>query len=62
MKDCKLATLICLHEKDTTTDSEYFSPISHLPFLSKIIEKVIHDQTINYHFLDSIHGIPLSHV
>ena len=47
-KDCKLAKLKPLYKKGTKTDPENFRPISLLAIVSKIIEKVIHDQTMNY--------------
>ena len=47
-KDCKLARLKLLHKKDTKTDPKNFRLISLLPIVSKIIEKVIHNQTMEY--------------
>ena len=47
-KDCKVAKLKPLYKKGTKTDPKNFRPISLLPIVSKIIEKVIHDQTMNY--------------
>ena len=47
-KDCKVAKLKLLYKKGTKTDPINFRPISLLPIVSKIIEKVIHDQTMNY--------------
>ena len=47
-KDCKVAKLKLLYKKGTKTDPINFRPISLLPIASKIIEKVIHDQTMNY--------------
>ena len=35
-------------KKSTKTDPKNFSQISLLPIVSKIIEKIKHDQTINY--------------
>ena len=46
-KDCKVAKLKPLYEKGTKTDPKTFRPISLLPIVSKIIEKVIHNQTMN---------------
>ena len=43
--DCQIAKLKPLFEKGSTTDPINYRPISLLPFISKIIEKVIHDQT-----------------
>ena len=47
-KDCKVAKLKPLYKKGTKTDPKNFRPISLLPIVSKIIGKVIHDQTMNY--------------
>ena len=47
-KDCKVAKLKPLYKKGTKTDPNNFRPISLLPIVSKIIEKVIHDHTMNY--------------
>ena len=47
-KDCKVAKLKPLSKKGTKTDPKNFRSISLLPMVSKIIEKVIHDQTMNY--------------
>ena len=47
-KDCKVAKPKPLYKKGNKTDTKNFRPISLLPIISKIIEKVIHDQTINY--------------
>ena len=47
-KDCKVAKLKPLYKKGTKTDPNNFRPISLLPIVSKIIKKVIHDQTMNY--------------
>jgi len=45
---CKLAKLRPLFKKGPTTDPKNYRPISLLPLVSKIIEKVIHDQTVKY--------------
>ena len=47
-KDCKVAKLKPLHKKGTKTDPKNFRPISLLPIVSKIFEKVIHEQTMEY--------------
>ena len=47
-KDCKVAKLKPLYKKGTKTDPKTFRPISLLPIVSKIFEKVIHDQTMEY--------------
>ena len=48
MNDCELAKLKPLYEKGTKTDLINFSPITLLPIVSKIIEKVMYDQTMEY--------------
>ena len=48
LKDCKVVKLKLLYKKGTKTDPNKFRPISVLPMVSRIIEKVIHDQTMNY--------------
>ena len=47
-KDCNVAKLKPLYRKGTKTNSKSFRPIFLLPIVSKIVEKVIHDQTMNY--------------
>ena len=47
-KDCKVAKVKPLHKKSTSTDPKMFRSISLLPIVSKIIEKVVHDRTMNY--------------
>ena len=47
-KDCKVAKLKHLYKKGTKTDPKNFGPISLLPIVSKIMEKVMHNQTMNY--------------
>ena len=47
-KDCKAAKLKTLYKKGTKTDPKNFRPISLLPIVSKIFEKVIHEQTMEY--------------
>ena len=42
---CKIAKLKPLYKKGCKTDPQNYRPISILPALSKIIERVIHDQT-----------------
>ena len=46
--DCKLAKLKPLYKKRSKTDPKKYRPISLLPIVSKIIEKIIHDQTMEY--------------
>ena len=47
-KNCKVAKLKPLYKKGTKTDPKNFRPISLLPIVSKMFEKVIHEQTIEY--------------
>ena len=47
-KDCKVGNLKPLYKKDTYTDPKNFRSSSLILIVSKIIEKVIHDQTVNY--------------
>ena len=46
--ECKHAKLKPLFKKGTTTNPKNYRPISLLPLISKIIEKIIHDQTQNF--------------
>ena len=48
LKDCKLVKLKPLYKKGTKTDPKNFRPISLLPVVSKIFEKVMHSKTIEY--------------
>ena len=45
-KDCKLGKLKHLYKKVTKTDTKKFRPL--LRIVSKVIEKVIHDKTLDY--------------
>ena len=47
-KDCKIAKLVPLHKKGSKTDPKNYRPISLLPLLSKIFEKVVHQQMQNF--------------
>ena len=47
-RDCKVEKLNPVYNKGTKTDPKNSRPISLLPIVSKIVEKVIHDQTMNY--------------
>ena len=49
--DCKIAKLKPLYKKEAKTKPKNYRPISLLPLISKVIEKVIHNQTQN--FLDT---------
>ena len=46
-KDCKLAKLKLLYKNGTKTDHQKFRPISLLPIVPKIIDKVIKCQTMD---------------
>ena len=43
--DCKIAKLKPLYKKEAKTKPKNYRPISLLPLLSKIIDKIIHNQT-----------------
>ena len=45
---CKVAKLKPLYKKGSLTESCNYRPISLLPLISKVIEKVIHDQTSTF--------------
>jgi hypothetical protein len=42
--DCKVAKLKPLYKKGSKTDPKNYRPISLLPLLSKVIERIVHDQ------------------
>ena len=44
---CKVAKIKSLYKKDLKTDPKNFRPILLLPLVSKIIERIIYDQTMN---------------
>ena len=44
----KFGNITPVHKKDEATDKENFKPVSVLPFLSKVFEKVIYDQLSQY--------------
>ena len=46
--ECKIAKLKPLYKKGTKTDPKNYRPISLLPVISKILEKVIHNQTMDF--------------
>ena len=45
---CKVAKLKPLYKKSSVTDPCIYRPVSLLPLISKVIEKVIHDQTSTF--------------
>ena len=45
--ECKIAKLKPLYKKGKKTDPKNYRPISLLPVISKILEKVIHDQAMD---------------
>ena len=45
---CKVAKLKPLYKKGSVTEPCNYRPISLLPLISKVIEKVIHDQTSTF--------------
>ena len=46
--ECKIAKLKPFYKKGKKTDPKNYRPISLLPAISKILEKVIHDQTMEF--------------
>ena len=46
--ECKIAKLKPLYKNGKKTDSKNYRPISLLPVISKILEKVIHNQTMDF--------------
>ena len=46
--ECKTANVKILFKKGSKVEPKNYRPISLLPIISKIIEKVIHDQTQNF--------------
>ena len=53
---CKIAKIKPLYKKSLKTDPKSFRPISLLPLISKIIARIIHDQTMNF-LLDNINQV-----
>ena len=44
----KFAGITPVHKKDETTNRENYRPVSALPLISKILERIIHDQLSEY--------------
>ena len=47
-KSCKVAKVKPLYKKGSKTNPQNYRPISLLPIISKIIERVVHDQTNSF--------------
>ena len=56
--DWKMAKVIPTHESGSHSNSDTYRPLSVLPVISKIIEKIIHEQLIT--FLDGAIFVDLS--
>jgi len=52
---CKIAKLKPLFKKGDKTNPKNFRPISLLPLISKVLEKVIHDQTQEFLTINKIY-------
>ena len=46
--ECRIAKLKPLYKKGKKTDPKNYRTISLLPVISKILEKLIHDQTMEF--------------
>ena len=46
--ECKIAELKPLYKKGKKTDPKNYRPISLVPVIATILEKVIHDQTVDF--------------
>ena len=46
--DCKIAKLKPLYKKGSKTNPENFRPISLLPLISKVIERIVYNQVDNF--------------
>ena len=53
----KWANITPVHKKDDTTDKENYRPISNLPTISKVFERIIYDQM--YSFFQNLFSIYL---
>ena len=47
-KECKIAKLKPLFKKGSSTEAKNYRPISLLPLISKVLEKVVLEQTQNF--------------
>ena len=54
---CKIANVEPLFKRGCKTDSQNYRPISHIPLLSKIIERIVHDQTEEFLNNDELHRL-----
>ena len=54
---CKVAKIKPLYKKGLKADPKNFSPISLLPLVSKSIERISHDLTMNYQITTSYTNI-----
>ena len=48
LSDCKIAKLKPLYKKGSKTNPENFRPISLLPLISKVIERIVYNQVDNF--------------
>ena len=55
--EMKWANITPVHKKDDTTDKENYRPISNLPTISKVFERIIYDQM--YSFFQNLFSIYL---
>ena len=53
-KICKLADIIPKHKSGSTCEVKNYRPISLLPNISKIQERIMHSQIMNYCIIHSI--------
>ena len=44
----KIANITLVHKKDEKTDKENYRPVSVLPLLSKVFERLLYDQLRDY--------------
>ena len=53
-RNCKIAKVKPLFKKGSKTNPQNYRPISLLPLLSKIIERIVHDQTEEFFIKDKL--------